>query len=566
MHLDDFLIAAVIVLAVTAVCVSFSSRLGLGGVLGFLAAGAIVGPFGFEVTTQVEKLRNFAEIGVVLFLFIIGLEMEPRRLWAMRHSVFGFGTAQVAATGVVIAAVALALGTVPEVAIVVGLGLALSSTAFVLQMLNERGELMSEHGQATFSVLLLQDLAIVPLLALVPLLSGAGIGGDGEPLWQRAAGVAGVIAGVVVFGLYVVPWALAQTARRRNMEAFGIISMLAVLAAAWAMEFVHLSMALGAFLMGMLLSASPYRYQMEAAIEPFKGLFIGLFFIAVGMSINFGVVLDRPLEALGLVLLIMAIKVAVLLALGFAFRMQWATVLRVAFLLPQCGEFGFVLFGAAKATGLIGSFQFAVLLLFISLSMLLTPLMAKLGYLLANRVAERAQTFPALPVHIAGVPVRHVIVAGYGRVGRIVCCVLERTGTPYVAFDVSPERVAVGRLCKHNVKLGSVTSPAILRAAGASSASAIVVTLRDLRDAERVVSTVHTFYPELSVHMRVPNLLSRDIMLRKGVSHAIPITLEGSLQLGMEVAMSVGVTEADAIHILDTLRLEDYAPLRLPSS
>ncbi len=566
LDLYDFLLAAVIVLAVTAVCVSFSKRLGLGGVLGFLAAGAIVGPFGFEVTTQVAKLRHFTEIGVVLFLFIIGLEMEPRKLWAMRRSVFGFGTAQVVVTGVVIGAVTLALGQSVEVSVIVGLGLALSSTAFVLQMLNERGEMMTEHGRSTFSVLLLQDLAIVPLLALVPLLAGMGDADDGQPLWERAAGVGAVIAGVVVVGLYVVPWALAQTARRRNMEAFGMISMLAVLAAAWAMELVHLSMALGAFLMGMLLSASPYRFQMEAAIEPFKGLFIGLFFISVGMSIDFRVLLDQPGTASLLVLLIMAIKVAVLLGLGWAFGLPRATAVRVAFLLPQCGEFGFVLFGAATATGLIGNFLFAVLLLFISLSMILTPLIAQMGYALANRLAARGDVVPADQPDAGDIPDRHVIVAGYGRVGRIVCHVLERTGTPYVAFDVSPDRVSIGKQCGHKVRLGDVKVPSILKAASASTASAIVVTLRDLHDAERVVSTVHNFFPELSMHVRVPNLLSRDIMLTKGVSHAVPITLEGSLQLGVEVAMSVGVAEADAIGVVDALRLEDYASLRLQLS
>ena len=281
------------------------------------------------------------------------------------------------------------------------------------------------------------------------------------------------------------------------------------------------------------------------------------------MSIDFRVLLDRHGEAALLVLLIMSIKVIVLLALGWMFRLPRATAMRVAFLLPQCGEFGFVLFGAANAIGLIPNFLFAVLLLFISLSMILTPLIARMGYALANRLAPRKEMVPATAADASDIPARHVIVAGYGRVGRIVCCVLERTGTPYVAFDLAPDRVAIARQRGHNVRLGDVTSPSILKAGSASTASAIVVTLRDLHDAERVISTVHTIYPDLSVHVRVPNLLSRDIMLTKGVSRAVPITLEGSLQLGVGVAMSVGVPEADAIGVVDALRLEDYESLRL---
>ena len=359
MHLDEFLLAAVILLAAAAVFVFLFKRLGLGSVLGFLAAGVIAGPSGFAITTQVDQLRHFTELGVVLLMFVIGLEMQPKKLWSMRRSVFGMGSAQVLLTGIVIAAYGMLTGFEWKISLILGLGFALSSTAFVLQLLGERGDMATEHGKASFSVLLMQDIAIVPLLAMVPILADAPVMSSEQPFWLEALAVIALIVCVLAVGRYVIPWLLAKTAQSRNMEAFAIVTMLAALGAAYVMELVGVSMALGAFLVGMTLSASDYRHQIEASVEPFKGLMLGLFFISVGMSINLDLLWNSWAVVAGAVVALLILKVTTLYVLGLIFGLGRSVALRTAFILSQCGEFGFVLFGAAHAAGLLSAELFA---------------------------------------------------------------------------------------------------------------------------------------------------------------------------------------------------------------
>jgi glutathione-regulated potassium-efflux system protein KefB len=388
-HLDELLFAIVLVLAVVAVSVSIFKRLGLGAILGYIVAGLIVGPSGFMVTDKVDELLHVTEIGVVLLLFIIGLEMQPGKLWSMRRAVFGLGSAQVLVTAAAIAAIMLAV--VPamswETAIIIGFGFALSSTAFVMQMLGERNELQTRHGEASFSILLLQDIAIVPLLALVPFLAGTGSGGgEGHSTLLKVVMTLGSVAVVLGIGRYGVPLALDRSSRAGNSEAFMVIAMLAALGAAWVMEVVGLSMALGAFLMGMMISDSEHRHQVETAVKPFQGTLIALFFIAVGMSINLGVLFENVTTVLGLTVSIILIKMAILFLLALGFGLERPAAVRVATILPQCGEFGFVLFGAAKVTGMIDELPFTIALLTISVSMALTPLIVGAGNKLASRL------------------------------------------------------------------------------------------------------------------------------------------------------------------------------------
>jgi glutathione-regulated potassium-efflux system protein KefB len=338
-------------------------------------------------------LLHLAEIGVVLLLFIIGLEMQPGKLWSMRRSVFGLGSAQVLVTAAAIAVVIMAfnLAVSWQNAIIIGFGFALSSTAFVMQMLGEKDELQTRHGEASFSVLLLQDIAIVPLLALVPLLAGEGSNGqDDAMVLLKAVATIGAIALVLGVGRYGVPFALEQTARRRNMEAFMVIAMLAALGAAYLMEVVGLSMALGAFLMGMMISESEHRHQVESAIKPFQGTMIALFFIAVGMSIDLWLLIENIWVVLGLTAGIILVKMMILFALGIGFGLGRPAAIRVATILPQCGEFGFVLFGAAKVAGMIADVPFTIALLTISVSMALTPLLSKAGSTVASRLEGRS--------------------------------------------------------------------------------------------------------------------------------------------------------------------------------
>jgi glutathione-regulated potassium-efflux system protein KefB len=558
----DLLAAAVVLLAATALTTALFKRIGLGSVLGLLAAGVLVGPWGLEVTEDVTELRHIAEIGVVFLLFIIGLEMQPEKLWSMRRQVFGLGTLQVLVTGAAIALLELTFGASIEVAILVGLGLALSSTAFVIQMLSERGEFASEHGRGAFSVLLLQDLAIVPLLALVPLLAGAPAEAEeGPPGWLKALEIVALLVAVYAVGRHVLPAILHRLAMHRNREAFAVVAALAVIGAAWAMETVHLSQALGAFMVGMLLSGSAYRHQIEAVVEPFKGFLLGLFFISVGMSIDVGRLWSDGFVVAAQVLAVLAIKAAVLFGLCLAFRYSKPAAARISLMLPQSGEFGFVLFGAAAAAGLLTDAQFGHLILIVSISMAATPLLAKAGDRLAAKLSPQAPAEAPSTEWAAGMD-RHVVVAGFGRVGRVVCLMLARAGIPYVAFDRDPRRVDLGRREGLEVHYGDASNVHVLSAAGAGRAAAVVVTVNEVHVAEKVVSTVRSSYPDVPIQARALDLRGRDELLRLGVTWATPDTTEASLLLGQAVLEHLGMPLADAEHLAKDMRHDDYAPVR----
>ena len=438
MDLDSFMVSAVILLAVTSVAVALFKHLGLGSVLGLLVAGMVVGPYspGPYVTTHVEDVRRFTELGVVLLLFVIGLDMKPRQLWALRRQVFGLGSLQILISGALIGAYALTYAASWKTALLDGLTLALSSTAFVMQLLQDRGEVASRHGRTAFGILLMQDLAIVPLLALVPFLSETHVLSQGLPVWKLLSVVFGMLLLLWSFGRYVVPFALERLVRQNNREAFALVIMLAVFLSAWATHEAGLSMALGAFLMGMLLSGSRFNLQIQAHVEPFKGLLLSLFFVAVGMSIDIGAIVAHPLDFSVRVIAILGIKILVLLALCLAFGLTRSVALRVTFLLAQSGEFGFVLFGSAKALGVITDITFAISVGVISVSMLLTPLLVRLGDRLARRQETREGGTGTLPYDLqAEASDVRVIIGGYGRVGHTVAVLLHGSGVPFIAFD-----------------------------------------------------------------------------------------------------------------------------------
>ena len=380
MHLDQFLLALFILLAVSAVAVIVSRRLGLGAVVGLIATGVLLGPSGFGLAQRVTELREVSELGIVFLLFLVGLEMQPQHLWARRHLIFGLGSAQVIVTGLALALfVVAARGAGWDAALILGFGLALSSTAFVLPMLQERGELDAPHGRATLAVLLLQDLAIVPLLALVPLFAdqatSMGEGSFGHRLVLVALGLGAVLAA----GGIALPALLHRLAARGNREGFALLTVAAVVGAAWVMLRVGLSMALGAFLIGVLLSRLPERHQIEAIVEPFKSVLMGLFFIGVGMLIDLSLLPAVGPLLFANLLALLAIKLAVLAALGVAFGLEPRAALRTGLWLAQAGEFAFVLFGAAAAAGILPPEGIAYAALVISLSMAATPLLARVA-------------------------------------------------------------------------------------------------------------------------------------------------------------------------------------------
>lgn len=392
MEPTSFIYSAVLLLVATSIAVAVFRHFGLGSILGLLVAGIFIGPHtpGPSITTHVENVRHFTELGVVLLLFLIGLEIQPHRLWSLRRSMFGLGSLQILVSGLAVALYLHLFEPRWGIDLLAGLTLALSSTAFVIQILQERGEIASPHGQTAFAVLLMQDLAVVPLLALMPILADAGPLSSEVPLLEQVAIVVAAVALVIAAGRYLVPRVLDLLALQNNREAFFLVTMTAVFGSAWAIDHAGLSMALGAFLMGVALSGSRYNVQIQASVEPHKGLLMSLFFVAVGMSIDLGALADHPLIFVRHLVIILAIKIAALFALCLLFGENRSTAARVAFLLGQSGEFGFVLFGAAKAAAIIDSNTFVLAIGVISLSMLVTPLLVRLADTLAARFSAGA--------------------------------------------------------------------------------------------------------------------------------------------------------------------------------
>lgn len=569
MHLDtQFLFSTVWLLLAATIAVGLFNRIGLGSILGLLVAGVAVGPFspGPVLTRDVEAVRQFTELGVVLLLFLIGTEIRPARLWSMRREVFGLGLLQVLLTGTAIAAFEVLYLPTWQSALIVGLTLALSSTAFVMQILHARGETASPHGTAAFAVLLLQDLAVVPLLALVPILSDRGALSHGAPLWQQLALVLAMIGLVLTFGRYVVPPVLDRLTREHNREGFLLAVMLAVFVSVWAMELAGLSMALGAFLMGMLLSGSRYHYQIQAQVEPYKGLLMSLFFVAVGMSIDFAAIADHPLRITAQVVLIVLLKLLVMLGLGLVFRLGRATAIRVAFLLAQAGEFGFVLFGTAKGLGVISDELFVLGVAVISTSMLLTPLLIKVGNALALRF-EPQETAPN-EVAAGGPPPQvtsprgQVVIAGYGRVGHSVAVLLHQSGVPVLIVDKDPARVDQGRADGLPVYFGDISDPHLLEAIQMEQAALVVLAVDHPRTALRAVTHLRNTFPDLPVIARGKDLEGVGHLLAAGATRAFPEILESSLRLGAEALQILGVAGDDVDRLVDGVRSTRYEVLR----
>lgn len=562
MELNSFVISATVLLTVAAITVALFKHLGLGSILGLLVAGIVVGPYspGPTVTAQVEDVRNFTELGVVLLLFLIGLEMKPRRLWALRREVFGLGSAQILLSGVLIGAYISLYGYSWRAAVLMGLTLALSSTALVMQSLYERGDLNTRHGTAAFSVLLMQDLAVVPLLAIVPILSDVGTLSADIPFWQQVVVVVGMVVVIVAFGRYLVPFALAYLLRQNNREAFTLMVLLAVFLAAGAMHEAGLSMALGAFMMGMLLSTSRFSFQIQAQIEPFKGLLMSLFFVAVGMSIDLDAIAAQPLLLAQHVVVILSIKLLVLLMIALLFGLSPGTATRIAFMLAQSGEFGFVLFGAAKILGVIDAPTFVIAVTVISVSMLATPLLLGLGDSLARRLDRRPSALMTFvdPVGAAD-PTRRVVIAGYGRVGHTVATLLEANDIPFIAFDTNPANVKRGEQDGRAVYFGDIGDADLMAAAQVGSAALVILTIDHGPTALRVVSHIRTAYPKVPVIARARDLEACGNLIRAGATLAYPEAIESSLRLGAEALKMLGVSTADVDSLLQGVRSEGYA-------
>jgi len=562
----SFIYSAVLLLVVASVSVALFRHLGLGAILGLLVTGIIVGPHtpGPFVTKEVDSVRQFTEIGVVMLLFLIGLEMKPSRLWSLRRMLFGLGSLQVILSTLCIAAYFRMFHNSWTTAFLLGSSFALSSTAIVIQMLRDRGEVASQHGHTAFAVLLMQDLAVVPLLAAIPLISETGDLPFGHALLDRLVFGLAMVSVVVLAGRYLVPWALDYLARRNQREAFFLTALAAMFMAALAMDSAGMSMALGAFLMGMLLSTSRYSLQIEATMEPHKGLLMSLFFVAVGMSVDVQALAGNPLAFSLNVMAIIAIKIAILLLLCMAFGTGRKTALRVAFLLSQGGEFGFVMFGAGKAMGVLDDATFVTAIAVISSSMLLTPLLNKMGAWLAQRGALDAVATTA--THglnaPAGTDTVRAVVAGYGRVGHTVGTILGSSGIHYIAFDSDARLVDKWRTEGHPVFFGDICNPDLLGSAALQSVELVVLTIEDGASAVRAATLIRTMAPHITIVARAGNLVTRDALQRVGVEHAFPEALEASLRLAAQSLEALGITSDETDTLLRGLRSSDYGMVR----
>jgi len=551
-----YLADILILLAAAVIAVPVFQRLGLGSVLGYLAAGAVVGPWAFGFIDQIEEIRYIAEFGVIFLLFIIGIELKPARLWAMRRTVFGLGTAQVMVTGSAIAGLALLFDQPLKVAVIIGFGLALSSTAFGLQILTERGELGTGHGRTAFSVLLLQDLAVVPLLALVSLLATKTTTLL-EGLEFAILDAVLVIALVIVVGRFLLSPILQLVVTSRTAEVFTAAAVFAVLGTAWLMEAVGLSLALGAFLAGVMMAESHYRHQVIADIEPFRGILLGLFFMGVGMSIDFGLLGTHGVLIAGLVLGLLLVKSAILWILCRVMRIGTQDATRASLLLSQSGEFGFVLFGLAAASGILPEDLFHLLALLVALTMVTTPLMPKLGEYLNVRLTKVADRNDVSIGHIdAEQP--HVIIAGFGRVGRRVARILQVANLPYLAVESDVDRVLEGRRDGFSVFYGDASQVDLLKAAGAEQAGVLVCTLDKTVPAVRLVNILRQHYPDIAIHARGHNKQHCDELLKAGATIAISESLEASLQLGGAALNTMGIFEDEATALIDSFRQKYY--------
>ena len=532
----NLLLNALIYLAAAVMAVPIAKRLGLGAVLGYLLAGMAIGPWGLRLISEVEDILHFSEFGVVLLLFLIGLELEPRRLWSLRRPVFGWGGAQVAACTAALCLFGILLGADWKTALIAALGLSLSSTAIALATLGERNLMSTPAGSAGFAILLFQDIAAIPMIAIVPLLGATAVHGGGHD-WVATGKTVGVIGALILGGHYLVRPILRVIAKTEMREIFTAFSLLLVIATALAMQWINMSMALGTFLAGVLLAESEYRHALETDLEPFKGLLLGLFFIAVGMSVDFGIFLAQPLLVAGLVTGFLAIKGSVLYLLGRHFDIPRRQQAFFALLLSQGGEFAFVVFGAA-ATARVFTPQIASLLVVVvALSMVTTPLLLVLyDKLIAPRFQE-AEKRPDDHIEAQDNP---VIIAGFGRFGQIIGRLLYANRIGVTLLDHDPDQVDALRKFGFKVFYGDATRTDLLHAAGAAKARLLVVAIDDVEDSLELVDAVRQEFPNLTILARARNVTHYYDLLDRGVTLLERETFEASLSLGRKVLQQLG--------------------------
>src|SRR5580693_2262762 len=529
----------------------------LGSVLGYLAAGIIIGPACLGLIGKVDATQHIAEFGIVLLMFVIGLELQPSRLWVMRKSIFGLGLAQVVVTTLGLGSAAyFGFEQTEASALIIGFGLSMSSTALVLQVLAERGQLNSQFGRSAFSILLFQDVAVLPALALLPLLGVAAARTAGPGGWLLIKFIA-VIATVIVGGRYVLRPMLRIVAATRVAEAFTAAGLLVVIGTALLVSQVGLSLSLGAFLAGVLLADSEFRHELEADIEPFKGLLLGLFFIVVGMSANLGLLISQPLKLLGVTAGFILIKLLAVTPLGRLTHHKGSSAWRLGFTLPAGGEFAFVLFTLATRQHILDDETADLLILAVTLSMMLGPLL-----LMAHDIVERRWLAdPVRPFDEIDDPATPVIVAGFGRFGQIVARILRMRKIPFTALDSNQTNVDFLRRFGNQVYYGDASRLDLLRAAGIETAKIFVLAIDDVDASIRAAPIVRTQFPKVKVFARARNRQHVFALMDAGVTNIMRETLLSSLDLASSVLQELGETQASARDAVRRFRQHDEATL-----
>ncbi|KNC12762.1 potassium transporter KefB [Pantoea sp. RIT-PI-b] len=554
---ETLLTAGVIYLVAAVLIVPIAARLGIGAVLGYLLAGIAIGPWGLGFISDVEEILHFSELGVVFLMFIIGLELNPSKLWSLRRSIFGVGAAQVLISAAILGGLLWLTDFSWQAAVIGGVGLAMSSTAMALQLMRDKGMNRSESGQLGFSVLLFQDLAVIPALALVPLLAG---GDSGHVDWLKIGMKVLAFAGMLVGGRYLLRPILRFIAASGVREVFTAASLLLVLGSALFMDALGLSMALGTFIAGILLAESEYRHELEVAIEPFKGLLLGLFFISVGMALNLGVLYTHIVEILLGVVILVTVKTLVLYVLGRIYGLRSSERQQFAGVLSQGGEFAFVLFSAASSAKMFSGDQMPLLLVTVTLSMMTTPLLMNgIDRLLARRFNEPDENAEK---HFVEDDRPQVIVVGFGRFGQVVGRLLMANNKRITVLERDISAVSLMRKYGYKVYYGDATELELLRAAGAENAQSIVITCNDPEDSMTIVHLCQQHFPQLEILARARGRVEAHELLQAGVTLFSRETFSSALELGRKALITLGMHPHQAQRAQQHFRRLDMRMLR----
>ncbi|MEN4770809.1 glutathione-regulated potassium-efflux system protein KefB [Duffyella gerundensis] len=554
---QTLLTAGVLYLFAAVVAVPIAARLGIGAVLGYLLAGIAIGPWGLGFISDVQEILHFSELGVVFLMFIIGLELNPSKLWQLRRSIFGVGAAQVLVSAAILGALLYLSQFSWQAAVIGGLGLAMSSTAMALQLMRDKGMNRNESGQLGFSVLLFQDLAVIPALALVPLLAGTD---SGSIDWMKVGMKVLAFAGMLIGGRYLLRPILRYIAASGVREVFTAAALLLVLGSALFMEALGLSMALGTFIAGILLAESEYRHELEVAIEPFKGLLLGLFFISVGMALNLGVLYTHIVAILVGVLVLVAVKIAVLYLLSRIYGLRSLERMQFAGVLSQGGEFAFVLFSAASSTKLFSGDQLPLLVVTVTLSMMTTPLlMQAIDKILTRRIND-GEDHDEKPFVDDDQP--QVIVVGFGRFGQVVARLLMANQKRITVLERDISAVSLMRKYGYKVYYGDATELELLRAAGAANAQSVVITCNDPEDSMTIVHLCQQHFPHLQILARARGRVEAHELLQAGVTQFSRETFSSALELGRKTLMTLGMHPHQAHRAQQHFRRLDMRMLR----